>query len=230
MQLATTRDRNRRAWAAVTMASVVLALTGCAQANQDPAPDLARNAGSPSRSASPSVSSTPVKQGAAGAMGIDVVAWPGHLQPAKQLFRRMPDELLGARARHPGFYGPSAGVVYGRQDNESTAYVMGTDKRVKDPTAVLSFMFGMGFACKKDSYLGTAPQSRFGGGPDLDDGKKFDAKKGVWWFSCTIDGAEGNPQLTGYALGWVSGELGYLITSPNKQTAKSLVQAMVAAR
>jgi hypothetical protein len=88
----------------------------------------------------------------------------------------------------------------------------------------------MGFACKKGTYVGTAPQSRFGGGPDFGQRGTFDPDKGVWWFSCTIDGAEGDPRFTGHALGWVSGELGYLITSPDKRTARGVVQAMIDAR
>jgi hypothetical protein len=212
------------------MASVLLASTGCASANQGRSSDSAGNPASSSNSASPSVSSTPTAQGAAGALGIDVVNWPGRLQGAKQLFRRMPDRLLGVRGRHPGFYGPSAGVVYGREDNGVTAYVMGTDRQVKDPKAVLSFMFGMGFACKKGTYLGTAPQSRYGGGPDFDQPRSLKPSAGVWWFSCAIDGVEGDPESTGYALGWVSGDLGYLTATPNKAAAHALIQELINAR
>ena len=39
----------------------------------------------------------------------------------------------------------------------SLAWVMSTDKEVKEPEAALAVMFGMRSACKKDTYVGTAP-------------------------------------------------------------------------
>ena len=218
----------------LVLAATVLLVSGCGQegdAGSSPSPSTSLPAASatPHTSTKAQSSNATATRGAARSMGVDTARWPGTLAAAKPLFARMPHEIAAMAAHHPAFAGDSAGVTYGPSANGAVAYVMGTDNEVTDPTAVLSFMFGMGFACKKGSYAGTAPPSRYGGGPDIDSRGAYDPKKQAWWFTCTIDGIEGDPTFTGHALGWVSGDLAWLVTTPNETTTQTLVTAMLAA-
>ena len=211
-------------------------IAGCGQGSETAAPSAGSSARPPSdsQSANPRVSESPTQTAAGAAadesMGVTAVQWPGDLASAERLFARMPSEVAGMAGRQPRSYGPSAAIVYGSMRNGATAWVMGTDKELKEPTGVLAVMFGLGLACKEGTYAGTAPPSRWGGGPDIDRKHAYDPDKGAWWFSCTIDGAEGDPQHTGHAVGWVSGDLGWLTTSPDKETARALTTALIAAR
>jgi hypothetical protein len=76
---------------------------------------------------------------------------------------------------------------------------------------------------------GTAPQSWFGGGPDLDPSGDYDPDAEPWWFACTIDGAEGDPGFTGYTLGWATRDLGWLTVTPDRGTSRDLVKALLQA-
>ena len=225
------RPGNRKSIPLV-LAATVLLVSGCGQegnAGSSPSPRTSLPAASttPHKATDSQPSNATPTRGAARAMGVDTAQWPGTLASAKPLFARMPREIVGMAAHHPDYVGNSAGVLYGPSANGAEAYVMGTDNEVKDPTAVLSFMFGMGLACKKGSYAGTAPRSRYGGGPDIDFGGVYDPKQ-AWWFTCTIDGTEGDPTFTGHALGWVSGDLAWLVTTPDETTTQTLVTAMLA--
>lgn len=161
--------------------------------------------------------------------GIEKVGWPGDLEGAKALFDRMPATLNGATLRRHRSFGDSAGVSYGPQGNSTpTAWVMEADRDLPDAPAVLSVMFGLGLACKEGTYRGTAPQSRWSRGPDFDRDGDYPTDD-LWWFSCTIDGAEGAPNFTGHALGWASGDLGWLVTTPDRATTRAMARALISA-
>ena len=66
--------------------------------------------------------------------------------------------------KRPNFGGgPYAGVSYGPGNKGGIlAWVMGTDKEVREPEAALAVMFGMQLACKKGTYVGTATQVSVG--------------------------------------------------------------------
>lgn len=132
----------------LVLAAMVLLVSGCGQEG-DAGSSPSSSTSLPANSATPHISTeaqpsnaTPTR-GAARAMGVDTARWPGTLAAAKPLFARMPHEIAGMAAHHPAFAGDSAGVTYGPSANGAVAYVMGTDNEVTDPTAVLSFMFGM---------------------------------------------------------------------------------------
>jgi hypothetical protein len=160
-------------------------------------------------------------------MGIDTVEWPGDLKRAQALFDRMPDEIAGMRVKRPRFYGVATGVVYGPGDRGITAWVQGPEKELEDPQANLAVMFGMQMACKKGTYTGTAAQSRWGGGPDIDRKGKSGSEDGLWWFACTFRAGEQN--VPGHAVGWVSGDLAWLVAAPDQESARLTVEAMAEA-
>ncbi len=65
-------------------------------------------------------------------------------------------------------------------------------------------------------------------GPDNDRKGEFGTDDGLWWFSCKFEGGESRT-FTGHAIGWVSGDLGWLVTTPDKDTTRLTVSALAKA-
>lgn len=166
------------------------------------------------------------------AMGVDQGTWPGELAEAEELFDRMPATLAGADLRRPRMFGSAAGVRYRRGNAAPFAWVMEADADVPDAPTALAVMFGMTMSCAKGSYAGTIPQSPYGGVPDTDRSGAYDpdGAREPWWFACTIDGAEGDAKFSGHALGWASGDLGWLTVTKDRATTRELVAALRRAR
>jgi hypothetical protein len=206
--------------------ALTLVLVGCGQTDDGDSTSAERAATSPQTSST----DTSDARSSDEAMGIDAVAWPSTLQDAEALFDRMPDQLAGVPVKRWKAGGTATGIAYGPAQDGATAWVMSTTKATKTPERTLAVMFGPGVACEKGTYSGTVPEAPYGGGPALEvDGM---AGEGVPWYACTIatGGAEGDSRRTAHAVGWVSGELGWLTTSPDERTADSLIQALIAAR
>ena len=90
----------------------------------------------------------------------------------------------------------------------------------------LSAAFGLVFGCTKDSYRGTAPR------PSYPQGAPGVTKKPLSsdvWFSCTIDGVEGDDNFTGQAVGWTSKKTAWLVVADSQRTARELVEALARA-
>jgi hypothetical protein len=119
-------------------------------------------------------------------------------------------------------------VFYGEGASGITAYAMGTDADLKDPVDNLAAMFGMGMVCADGTYAGTAAQSPWGGGPDVNRDGAFAADDDMWWFSCDFEAGEAEP-FTGHAIGWVSGELAWLVTAPDEDTTEMTITALTEA-
>ena len=117
-------------------------------------------------------------------------------------------------------YGPNTGI---------TAYVMSPDNQVKDPKAVLAAMFGLGAVCNKDTYVGTAPYlsgpKPQWGVPGMESEGASGAEGDLWWFSCKFMAPE-SKIYDGHAIGWVSGDLAWLVTTPDRNTTKDTIAAM----
>lgn len=214
----------------VASLSLLVGVAGCGDESTNSAKSGRKDPGSASSTSSPQAS--PDAKNSAKpdprALGIDTVQWPGDRKEAKALFVRMPDRLAGKPMKGPKFTGPYAGVSYGPPNKGGiVAWVMGTDKEVKEPEAALAVMFGMQLACKKGTYVGTATQSQWGT-PDIDRKRVSSPEDGLWWFSCTFEGEPAS--FTGHAIGWVSGDLAWLITTPDKATTKAILAAMKATR
>lgn len=211
--------------APVLACALTLVLAGCGQTDGD------------STSAAASATSTQTRSAPAGdatagaeAMGIDAVQWPSNLQDAGALFSRMPDQLDGAPAKRWESGGMSTGIAYGSAQDRATAWVMSPTKATKTPERTLAAMFGPGVACEKGTYSGTVPAAPYGGGPALE--MDTAERDGLPWYACRIatGGAEGDAERTAHAVGWVSGDLGWLTTSPDERTANALIEALIAAR
>jgi hypothetical protein len=170
------------------------------------------------------------------ALGIDTVEWPGDQDGAQAVFDQMPDRLAGMRVKRCGWIGPSTGVQYGPNNTGVTAYVMGPEEETAEemgeemggPQGTLMFMFAMGMVCVEDSYVGTAAKRGRGqeAVPDVDTKGEFGPEDGLWWFSCKFEGGE-SLTFTGHAIGWVSGDLAWLVTAPDKDTTRATVAALI---
>ncbi|MDQ3890118.1 MAG: hypothetical protein M3312_06150 [Actinomycetota bacterium] len=166
-------------------------------------------------------------------MGIDTVEWPEDVEGARALFKRMPAQLAGMREERLEGVENLPGVEYRGGGDSALALASGTDNEIKDARIVLAAMFGLQFGCEKGTYAGTAPQMTEGGGqagPGFTTGQADDRDERLWWFSCTVAGAEGDPKFTGHAVGWVSGDVGWLTVSSNERIAQSLIDALIRAR
>jgi hypothetical protein len=123
-------------------------------------------------------------------------------------------------------------VVYGTvgsvsvyEEYEATDSADGKPER-ESANNLLSAAFGLVFACTKDSYRGTAPRPSYPqGGPAV---TKKPLSSDVW-FSCTVDGAEGDEQFTGQAVGWTSKKTAWLVVADSPSTARDLVDALARA-
>jgi hypothetical protein len=170
--------------------------------------------------------------------GVDGRRWPGTLDAARSLLSAMPKELGGTR-RHL-YYTPGdavepsrdAGVVYGSvgslavyEEYRTTDTVDGKPE-MASANNQLSAAFGLVFACTKGSYRGTAPRPSYPqGGPGVTN-KPLTTDV---WFSCTIDGAEGQDDFTGQAVGWTSRKTAWLVIADSQPTARTIVKALARA-
>jgi hypothetical protein len=219
--------RGRRVFGTLPIFLLIVALVGCGNVPaEDPGGqrvDSPRSSLSSDRSSEETRAATDPDPRT---FGIDTIQWPGDQAGAQANFDRMPDRLAGLQAKRGGWSGPSTGVVYGPGDSGVAAWVMGPEIEVGDPKSNLAVMFGMGMFCLKNTYAGTATQSRWGG-PDIDRKGEFGPDDGLWWFSCNYSGED--PGDTGYAIGWVSGDLAWLVTAPDKATTRLAISELIKA-
>lgn len=202
----------------VITAIVVLALGGCGSTDRAP------EAGAPSSSGTPSPSGDSPETNAPDPYRIAAADWPVDLDGATDFYDQMPARFHGLPAKRPGGeFGSSAGVLYGPVNTGVSAYSMEADAEVPDAKAVLAAMFGIGMVCDKATYRGSAEPMRGGLIPGFGSGEEVDP----WWFACEVDGAEGAPNFRAYAVGWTSGDLGWLTVTPDERISRELLAVMV---
>jgi hypothetical protein len=126
-----------------------------------------------------------------------------------------------------------AGVVYGTIGSVAVYEEYRTSDTTNGRPALisannqLSAAFGLSLGCAPGSYRGTAPQPTYPqGGPGVTERRIATDV----WFSCIVDGAEGNDHFTGQAVGWTSGKTAWLVVADSQTSARDLVQALTQAR
>ena len=87
----------------------------------------------------------------------------------------------------------------------------------------LAASFGLVFACAKKSYRGTIKPLPGGYGPGYGSSKKSSEPR---WFSCKIEGAEGDDNFKGHAVGWTSKKAAWLVIAKDQKTARSLIAGL----
>jgi hypothetical protein len=166
--------------------------------------------------------------------GVDRAVWPADAKGASKLLNSLPQTFRGETletyyAPPEEDFGASAGAQYG---TSSTITVL--DEYVTNDTEsgkpelfradqLLAASFGLGYACAEGSYRGTI--QLFGGesepGPEV---PKRSSRTG--WFSCRIDGAEGDEDFKGHAVGWTSRKAAWLVITEDAEAARALIAAL----
>jgi len=168
---------------------------------------------------------------------VDRARWPGTVQEAEPVLQSMPKRLVGqtrqvyvqpAQKEEGEAYGANGGVAYGEVvsldlSEEYVTYDTASGKpELFHANNLLAAGFGLGLACAKGSYAGTAPQHDDFPGPEV---IEKPLPRPVW-FSCRIDGAEGDESYTGQAVGWTSGKTAWLVVGRDKRVVRKLVTAL----
>lgn len=239
-RLMANRGRLRHVGSAALAGALVALLVGCgATETAAPADPVATT---PGTSASPTAQdprgdasgSSPRRDTSGPSFGVDRVAWPADAKGASKLLNALPQTFRGETLQayyapaEEGF-GASAGAQYGSVNsiNVFDEYVTSDTGSGKPELfraeQLLAASFGLGYACAEGKYRGTI--ELFGGEsePDLD-GSKRSSKPG--WFSCRIDGAEGDEDFKGYAVGWTSKKAAWLVIAEDEKAARALIASL----
>ncbi|SDT11015.1 hypothetical protein SAMN04488543_3056 [Friedmanniella luteola] len=169
---------------------------------------------------------------------MDKVSWPATTQGALKLlnalpqtFRGEPLEVFSSPTEEEEEYGASASAQYGDDNSISvTDEYTTTDTESGEPelfTAeqLLAASFGLVFACAKRSYRGTIKPLEGGQGPGYDSPARSSKTN---WFSCRIDGAEGDDDFTGHAVGWTSKKAAWLVIAEDEKAARTIIAGLEA--
>ena len=166
--------------------------------------------------------------------GVDRVAWPATAKGASKLLNALPPTFRGETLET--YYAPaeedsgaSAGAQYGQVNGISVfdEYVTSDFESGKpelfQAEDLLAASFGLVYACAEGSYRGSI--ELFGGEEEPDsDAPKRSAKPG--WFSCRIDGAEGDENFKGHAVGWTSKRAAWLVIAEDEKAARALIAGL----
>jgi hypothetical protein len=222
----------------VLLLPVTLCLFGCGVAgNAGPAGSIPHsNLATPALTATAPTKPSPTLASASAdastwSFGVESIHSPATLTGARVVLAALPRRLAGqprqlsVDPRDEEF----ATVTYG---DKNSVVVAGGDvagkpsgQKSKGISAnnALSAMFGLSFGCAKGSYRGTAPRPSYSGsGPAV---TRKPLTRNVW-FSCRIDGAEGDGSFTGNAVGWTSHQTAWLVVGQDKGTTRAIVDAL----
>ena len=210
----------------VAVVAAALALVGCAPGGDDRV--TARTGATPPAAAGAADrAGSPDASGAGGSgspsLGVDSVAWPRDLDGAGRLLASLPPVLAG-QERELYLPPPEEDVdLVGASYGDSASLTVAGELTVEGASSpALPAMFGLMYGCAEGSYAGTAPgPAEPGGGPDI----AAASPPGPVWFSCTVDGAEGDEDFAGHALGWTSGATSWLVVARDPEGLRALVAA-----
>jgi hypothetical protein len=158
------------------------------------------------------------------------------VKESERVLQALPETLSGLPreiVRPPGETGeygetgPSAGARFGEQLSLSIfEEFTTTDTEDGEPATMsadnlLAANFLLVMSCAEGSYQGTARPAEGGMGPSVS--KK--PVKGSVWFSCPVEGAEGDDDFTAHVVGWTSGKTAWQALAPDEESLRSLVTA-----
>ena len=169
--------------------------------------------------------------------GVNRAAWPRTVKEAERVLQALPGTLNGSPreiVRPPGETGeygetgPSAGATFGDRVSLSIfEEFTTTDTEDGEPATMsaddlLAATFLMVMSCAEASYQGTARPAEGGLGPAV----TGTPGKGPVWFSCRVEGAEGDEDFTAHVVGWTSGKTAWQALAPDEASLRSLVTAL----
>lgn len=235
------RLTGRSLWSArFSSAAALLALAGCAS-SETAAPEPTPTGSTPTAGATQTVAtptgpaSSPSAGGGSGwsaagpSFGVDRAAWPRRVKDTRRVLDGLPASFAGHRKNttlsgggEDG--GPEAVADYGddvaltvSEEYSSTDTADGKPQ-LMTARQLLAANFMLGLACDQSTYQGNALPREDGSFP------RAAADEPVW-FSCAVDGAEGDEDYQAHAVGWTSGKTAWLALAPDSETLRSLVTA-----
>jgi hypothetical protein len=188
---------------------------------------------SPLTTAAAGTPTTGAAWSAAGAsFGVDRAEWPETAAAAHAGLQRLPTqrhddrrELSFSPADPQEDFGATAVVSYGQASLSVSQEYLTTDlddtgkEQLFSANNLLAAQFSLGLACAKGSYRGTMPRMKGYPGPGV---TEKPLRRDVW-FSCRVDGAEGDENYRAHAVGWTSGKTAWLVVAPNEKAVRELV-------
>jgi hypothetical protein len=223
-------------------AGLVLLLAGCADTRTAvpavPGATAAAPSASSARGRSPVESSVlPAARDTSGpSFGVDRVSWPATAEGAARLFNALPQTFRGEKlevyyqpADSAEESGASAGALYGEKqsitvfDEHVTTDTESGKPELFTADQLLAASFGLVFGCAERSYRGTIEPVEGGSGPGFGPSKPSSRPA---WFSCRIDGAEGNENFKGYAVGWTSDKAAWLVIAEDEKAARFIIAGL----
>ena len=242
-----TRDRLFRRSGGALAAALVVVLAGCGGTDAV-TPAAPGNSDVPASPAAPASRQAPTEQAdpprqldtSGPSFGVDRVSWPATAKGASKLLNALPQTLRGETlqahyqpADKEEGDGATASARYGEAisisvfDEYVTSDTESGEPELFTADQLLGARFGLVFLCAKNSYRGTIKPREGGGGPGFDSPKGKSTAK-TRWFSCKIDGAEGDDNFKGHAVGWTSKKAGWLVIAEDEKAARSLIAGLVA--
>ena len=163
--------------------------------------------------------------------GVDRVVWPAGAEGAYELLVALPPTFRGEAldtyySPAEEEYGASAGAQYGQAQSITVRdeYVSSDTESGKPElfTAdqLLAATFGLVYGCDEKTYRGTIEPLEGGFAPGYGSSPRSSEPR---WFSCRIDGAEGDDNFKGHAVGWTSKRAAWLVVAEDEKAARSLI-------
>jgi hypothetical protein len=221
---------------------LVMLLVGCGVT--DTATPTAPSVSATESSSNPTPDSSPAEESdrlghrdtSGPSFGVDRVGWPATAKGAYKLFNALPQTLRGETlqvyyqpADKDEEFGATAGAQYGEattisvSDEYITSDTESGEPELFTADQLLAASFGLVFGCAKKSYRGTIQPLEGGSGPGFG-GSKRSSKP--MWFSCKVDGAEGDDNFKGHAVGWTSRKAAWLVIAEDEKAARSLIAGL----
>ena len=158
------------------------------------------------------------------ALGVDVVDWPTTFAAASTLLRGLPPQIRGVQG---GPYPRRQPIVAQYGEDYYLELFLTDDNFGSSPLETLVGVFDFEFPrCVAGTYAGTIPTID-GTGPHVPRGGRTPPVQPTW-FSCRL-APTGPRAFMGNAVGWVSGNVGWLATARNQHEVQALVSALTAA-
>ena len=176
--------------------------------------------------------------------GVDETTWPESMDGARVALDALPEQLAGESRRMmpspadepeddyvSASYGEIVSVLV--SDDAITGDAVDDSGEPADAGAApprtvigaqrkLAVLFGLGYGCAPGTYAGNVAEEVLFGRPELEQDETSERV----WFSCDVDGAEGDEDFSAKAVGWTSSRTAWLVIARDDAAARSLITSL----